>query len=365
MSARKNRTEPKGGARRRPSKKHPAKRRAASVFCALVALSFAGCLGVIALRREAGKAERGGETALESERPAPEKSETRVEPAPERPVAEPEPAAAAKPLSENPPRGEPKPEIPSREIPTIAAAAKPQPPVPMDKPVPSPYDSLPDAAKGATLVFVFDDAGQNLSHLASFLTLPFPLTVAVLPRLPYSSASAERIRAAGKEVILHQPMQARDRAKDPGPGAISPDMGEREIMTIAQKNIAEIAPVAGMNNHEGSLITESREAMGAVLDVCRAAGIYFLDSRTTAETAVPAAARERGMNVPSRDVFLDNTPSKDDMLNELTKGLKIANRTGSAIMIGHVWSPALAELLRELYPVLSRKGYTFSTISRL
>jgi polysaccharide deacetylase 2 family uncharacterized protein YibQ len=43
--------------------------------------------------------------------------------------------------------------------------------------------------------------------------------------------------------------------------------------------------------------------------------------------------------------------------------LAIANRTGSVIMIGHVWSPALAELLRELHPELARKGSVFSTIS--
>jgi polysaccharide deacetylase 2 family uncharacterized protein YibQ len=223
---------------------------------------------------------------------------------------------------------------------------------------------LPNAAKGATLIFVFDDAGQNLSALELFLTLPFPFTVAVLPLLPHSSASAEKVRAAGKEVILHQPMQAQNLEIDPGPGAISPDMSAEEIKAITEKNIAEIAPVAGVNNHEGSLITESREAMEAVLDVCRANGIYFLDSRTTSATAVPAAAQVHGMTAFSRDVFLDNTPSKSDMLKELTGGLKIANKTGSAIMIGHIWSPALAELLRELYPVLVRKGYAFSTISR-
>jgi polysaccharide deacetylase 2 family uncharacterized protein YibQ len=103
--------------------------------------------------------------------------------------------------------------------------------------------------------------------------------------------------------------------------------------------------------------------MAAVLDVCRAQGIYFLDSRTTAATAAPQAARERGMTIWERDVFLDNTPGKDDMLKELIRALNIANKTGNVIMIGHVWSPALAELLNGLYPELARKGYTFSTIS--
>ena len=261
-----------------------------------------------------------------------------------------------------------KPQVPQQQKNTQGVAVAVPPvakPLPVPRP-PAPQDSrVPAAVNGAKLIFVFDDAGQNLVHLAPFLELPFAHTVAVLPRLTHSVESAKRIRAAGKEVMLHQPMQAQNRAISPGPGAITPGMPPAEIKMIVQKNIAEIAPIAGMNNHEGSLITESSEAVGAVLDVCREAHIYFLDSRTTSATAVPAAAKARGMDIWERDVFLDNEPSKDAMLKELIRGLGIANRTGSAIMIGHVWSPALAELLRELHPELARKGYVFSTISAL
>jgi hypothetical protein len=52
-----------------------------------------------------------------------------------------------------------------------------------------------------TLVFVIDDAGNNLRELEPFLRIPGPLTIAVLPGLPYSAEAARRIRAAGKEVI--------------------------------------------------------------------------------------------------------------------------------------------------------------------
>ncbi|MDR1178172.1 MAG: divergent polysaccharide deacetylase family protein, partial [Spirochaetaceae bacterium] len=47
---------------------------------------------------------------------------------------------------------------------------------------------------------MIDDAGNNLRELDAFLNLPFPLTIAVLPGLPYSAEAARRIRAAGKEV---------------------------------------------------------------------------------------------------------------------------------------------------------------------
>jgi polysaccharide deacetylase 2 family uncharacterized protein YibQ len=217
--------------------------------------------------------------------------------------------------------------------------------------------------KGPELVFVFDDAGQNLSQLANFLRLPFPFTVAVLPGLPHSAEAAARARKAGKEVILHQPMQARDLRVNPGPGAIKPDMPPEEIEALVRRNIAEIAPVTGVNNHEGSLITESETLIGAVLDVCRDEGLYFLDSRTTSETAAPRAAADRGFSVWERDVFLDNLNSREEMLKELRRGLGIANKKGRAIMIGHVWSPLLAELLAEEYPSLKERGYRFVTLS--
>ena len=47
------------------------------------------------------------------------------------------------------------------------------------------------------------------------------------------------------------------------------------------------------------------------------------------------------------------------------KGLNIANQKGLAIMIGHIWSAnTLPNLLMELYPVLVKKGYRFTTVSK-
>ena len=46
------------------------------------------------------------------------------------------------------------------------------------------------------------------------------------------------------------------------------------------------------------------------------------------------------------------------------KGVNIANKKGSAIMIGHVWSSeVLPDILKEMYPLLKEKGYIFTTVS--
>ncbi|SEQ39574.1 hypothetical protein SAMN04487977_104107 [Treponema bryantii] len=230
---------------------------------------------------------------------------------------------------------------------------------------PSSKYNFPKAKNNAQLIFVFDDGGQNLSHLTPFLKLPFPITVAVLPQLAHSKETAAQVRKAGFEVMLHQPMQAVNASVNPGPGAIKPEMSESEIKSVLFQNITEIGPISGMNNHEGSAITADAEKMATVMQFCSQEGIYFLDSRTNVETKVPYVAGELGYSYYERNIFLDNEKTNENALKELKKGLDLANKNGSVIMIGHIWSADfLPAFLQDAYPELKAQGYTFSTVSK-
>jgi polysaccharide deacetylase 2 family uncharacterized protein YibQ len=181
--------------------------------------------------------------------------------------------------------------------------------------------------------------------------------------LRYSAEAARRIRAAGKDVILHQPMQAKNLSVDPGPKAITAGMTPERIRELLRSNLAEVGPVTGVNNHEGSLITADQPSMEAVLDVVGEKGLYFLDSRTNAETVAPRLARERNMRILERAVFLDNSPDREDIVEAVQNGMKIAERKGSAIMIGHIWSNELVDTLSKMYPDLLSEGFSLSTIA--
>lgn len=223
---------------------------------------------------------------------------------------------------------------------------------------------FPPASKNAVLCIVFDDGGQNVAQLKKCIALPFPVTVAVLPRLAHSKECAALVRQSGNEVILHQPMQAMNLGVNPGEGAILPEMSGGEIAATLSRNIAEIAPIAGINNHEGSLITEDEVKVGFVLETVHQKGIYFLDSRTSPATKVPSVSMEMGLSYFQRDIFLDNEKTRENILHELKRGIEIANRQGFVIMIGHVWSAEiLPDVLAEVYPELKKKGYRFSTVS--
>lgn len=251
----------------------------------------------------------------------------------------------------------PPPEKPPVEQPDVKQPDVTQPP--------KEEITVPVKTKSGKLVFVFDDGGNNVNQVIPFTKLPFPITVAVLPGLPGTAETARLVRESGKELFLHQPMQAMDLSINPGPGAVLPDMTTGEAAQIVRQNIAQLAPVSGMNNHEGSLITSDRQLMGAVLDVCIDNDILFLDSRTTSATVVSSVALERGIDIQQRDIFLDNTQDEDDIRAMIQKGLDIADEKGFAIMIGHVWTPSLPGILSEMYPTLTAQGYTFTTPSAL
>ncbi len=303
------------------------------------------------------------EAPKQSEKTAPKPAEKPAPKPAEKSSEKPDSAPAKKPAKE--PAKEP---APAQEIIKTPEAEKPaetkKPAEPAKEKSPEKYN-FPKAKNNAQLVFVFDDGGQNLNHLAPFLKLPFPITVAVLPQLAHSKEAAAQVRKAGFEVMLHQPMQAINASVNPGPGAIKPEMSEGEIKSILFQNITEIGPIAGMNNHEGSAITADAEKMAVVLQFCSQEGIYFLDSRTNVETQVPYVAGELGYSYYERNIFLDNEKTNENALKELKKGLDLANKNGSVIMIGHIWSADfLPAFLQDVYPELKEKGYTFSVVSK-
>jgi polysaccharide deacetylase 2 family uncharacterized protein YibQ len=292
------------------------------------------------------------------ETPPAQDKQTPIIPAPKPPQEKPPVAPAPKTTAKVPAK-----EAQNRQ-PIKTPAGTPVARTPASVPVAAIPEPPPKPQYQGTLVFIIDDAGNNLQELEPFLRFPGPLTIAVLPGLPHSAEAARRIRAAGKEVFLHQPMEAIG-GQAPGPGAIYAGMTVAEIVTLLRQNVAEIGPIAGMNNHQGSKITTDQQAMETVLAFCRDQGLCFLDSRTTAETVVPAAARNVGVKIGERNIFVDNEQNRASMNRYIESGLTLASQKGSAVMIGHTWSPELAPLLAELYQDLTAQGYTFATASSL
>ena len=214
------------------------------------------------------------------------------------------------------------------------------------------------------IVLVIDDIGYNLMQLKPFLNFPGPMTFAVLPDLPYTQEAIILIKNAGKEIILHQPMEAEGIA-DEGFGAIYSKMSESDIIQILEKNIDQIPYIVGISNHMGSLATRDQLIVETVLDTASSYGLYFLDSLTIRDSLVGPAAAQKRMEIWERDVFLDNKPDRESIEKKMEEGKQIASTNGRAILIGHVWSSELAQTLMDIYPALIEEGFSLSTISRI
>ncbi len=213
-----------------------------------------------------------------------------------------------------------------------------------------------------TLYLVIDDVGYNIAQLERYLELPIPMTFALLPGLEHSQSAQERIAGSGSEMILHQPIEPVGD-QDPGPGALYVGMQPEEMRRIINRNLDQLPKVIGVNNHMGSRGTADPQLMEALFSVLKGRNLFFLDSRTTAETVAAEIAEKAGLPFSERNVFLDNIEEQIEIEKALKAALELSRRQGYAVMIGHVWSQELASTLALWYAELEEHGYQFARLS--
>ena len=220
----------------------------------------------------------------------------------------------------------------------------------------------PQPEKAGLLSIIIDDAGYSLGELQAFLDLPMPLTIAVLPNLPHSTEAARRVRAAGKDLILHCPMEPTG-GENPGPGALY--TGESAAMTVSLLDaaFASVPGAIGMNNHMGSRATADPALMTDVIGYLKSHGLLFIDSRTTTDTVGARIAREQGVRGTQRDVFIDDVTTDAEISAAFEKGVGEARDRGTAVLIGHVQNRGVVDILRAGVSALAAQGVRFARLS--
>ncbi|MDD4952617.1 MAG: divergent polysaccharide deacetylase family protein [Desulfovibrionaceae bacterium] len=201
------------------------------------------------------------------------------------------------------------------------------------------------AGPGPVLAVVIDDLGEDAEFGRCLAALEVPVSFSIWPYASQSEKVADIAAAAGREILVHLPMQPKGYPQvKPGPGAVFVDMDAREIGRVVDQDLSRIKGAVGANNHMGSLFTENRPAMRAALSAVNARGLFFLDSLTTQRSVAGSVARSLGMRFFRRDVFLDNVRDVQAILYQLRKAERLAKKTGSAIAIGHPHPETLAAL---------------------
>ena len=219
--------------------------------------------------------------------------------------------------------------------------------------------------KRPVLCFVIDDVGNNLEDLERFLRVPGKVTFAVLPGLPASTEAAERVKAAGQELLLHQPMEAIGGVY-PGPGLLTESMNGEERLACLESNLKSVPGAVGVNNHMGSKGTSSLELSSWLLKTLKEKNLFFLDSRTTADSRIREAAAALNFVVLERNsMFLDNEKDIESLKIAVEAGKATARGKGHAVMIGHAVTSELADLMMRYYPALTEEGFVIENLTYL
>lgn len=225
--------------------------------------------------------------------------------------------------------------LPTHRLNLAPEAPKPEAAAPAPK---------PSAAKGR-LAIVIDDMGEDVAAARELAQLGAPITFSIWPDSSHHAEVLKVGKSAGREILIHLPMEPKGYPKvNPGPNPLLVTMTADQVKAAVVRATKRVPGAVGLNNHMGSQFTQSAVGMRAALAAMHAEGLFFLDSRTTAQTAGVAEAKKLGIRVHQRDVFLDNDQNVAAIVKQLRRAEKIALERGHAIAIGHPHKATLAAL---------------------
>lgn len=244
----------------------------------------------------------------------------------------------------------PRAKKPIAKIPEFEIYPKKEIPAP-----PKPLKQPPLEKKQLPLVaIIIDDLGYDKKIAESLIELNAEFTFSILPHSPFQDSIARLSNSQGLEIMLHLPMEPIEYPHvNPGPGTLLTAMTPDQLIDQLKKNLDAVPHVKGVNNHMGSKMTAESNQMYQIFSILKKKNLYFIDSRTTAQTLCKPSARLLQIPFAQRDVFIDHRQEPRFIRKQLKELIKIARRNGYAVGIGHPHSSTY-KVLREMLPELKK-----------
>lgn len=221
-------------------------------------------------------------------------------------------------------------------------------------PPPAPITRRKPVTNGIPVAIIIDDIGYDKKMADGFLALNVPLTFSLLPMGTFNHRIVDKAIQKDVEIMLHQPMEPSNYPHvNPGPGALLSSMNADQLIAQLNSNLDSLPSIKGVNNHMGSKLTASSNQMRQVFTILKKRGLFFVDSRTTAETRCRQSAALLKLPFAERDVFLDHEQTPAFVRKQLKHLIKRANQQGYAIGIGHPHEVTLT-VLKEMLPELKK-----------
>ena len=195
------------------------------------------------------------------------------------------------------------------------------------------------------IAIIMDDLGADKDKAYKVATLDIPITMSIIPNLRYAQETMLIAKNHDREVMVHIPMEPLNYPRhNPGAKALMVEMNDAEIRQTTAYLLSLLPYASGCNNHMGSAFTQHPHQMDIVLQQISHAGLFFIDSLTSAASV--AAQQASAIQVPTaiRDVFLDNVREVASINIQLDKLVDIAHKNGSAIGICHPYPETIIAL---------------------
>jgi uncharacterized protein len=201
-------------------------------------------------------------------------------------------------------------------------------------PAPSPQST---ERRSRQIAVIIDDIGFDLRLVEELARIRAPIAFAVLPYAPHAAEAARLLHRAGKEILLHLPMEPRSYPmEDPGAGALFTNMDAGEIRRQIETDLTAVPYASGVNNHMGSLFMENEAGLSVVMEELAKRNLFFVDSRTTPNSLGKQAAAGAGVRFAERAVFIDHHRSYSAALANLTQPRRSDWEKGKPLLlIGH------------------------------
>ena len=234
---------------------------------------------------------------------------------------------------------------------TAVVAPEPHIPLPAEeyRQAPSPVAAADEAEplqkpKRPMVAIIIDDMGYNQQLGRQFLQLETRLSFSFLPYAPFTEELALLARQSGREILVHLPMEPKEKKWPLEPGTLlvtdSPDQIRRKIEEI----LRAMPHAAGANNHMGSRFSEDAKGMLVVMNTLRERSFFFVDAFTSAASQGLATARRLQLPSARRHLFLDNVQETKAICRQIDLLISLAERQGQAIGIAHPYQATFAAL---------------------
>jgi polysaccharide deacetylase 2 family uncharacterized protein YibQ len=215
------------------------------------------------------------------------------------------------------------------------------------------------------VAIIIDDIGYDLGSVRELLKINADLTFAILPFCTHTREAAEMLHRAQRETLLHLPMEPDSYPREkPGNGALFTDMNDEELVFQLEKDLAAVPYISGVNNHMGSKFMGDEKKLSLIFSKLKKKGLFFIDSRTSANTKAFAASEKVGLPVAARKIFLDNSRNYNEIYNNLINIAKNNGDVSPVIIVGHPY-PETIRAINDAIKVIREKGVLIVPVSQI